>query len=311
MNKVIHWIVSAAGYAVYTLAVLLFLLWYLFPSDSFRVWLQAQLNNHAPAMKWQVGDLHVGLPFNIIARDIRAGGLNTDKALFVVDEVGVRPELQKIFEFPKKLPLVYTARSLEGSVNGTFLLENEKQEVICTGQLQDMKVGSLAELWRKLGREVSGTLSGSFRYTGNTGNLYGGLLQGDLSLHNGFVELMQPILGLQRLDYNQAKTSFSFKDRIVTVTSGEVESDLFSADFNGTVTMAGNLLGSTLDVQGTFEPRPEMLANLEDPNVVRLIKSQLRNNSLSFKVTDTLFEPGIVFEGTSGVIDGIIQGGVR
>ena len=72
--------------------------------------------------------------------------------------------------------------------------------------------------------------------------------------------------------------------------------------------LADNLLNSGLNLQGSFEPRPELLGGLKDPNMIQLIKGQLRDGKLMFTITDTIQMPGISFEGASGVIDGMIQG---
>jgi len=64
-------------------------------------------------------------------------------------------------------------------------------------------------------------------------------------------------------------------------------------------------------MQGFLAPRPELLSRLHDDAVVSLIKEQLRDGKLSFTVSGTLLEPGILFHGLSGVIDGVIERSAR
>ena len=132
-----------------------------------------------------------------------------------------------------------------------------------------------------------------------------------VQLKNGSIQLLQPIMGLDTLGFRQLDTSISLKNKEMTIGKGKVESDMFAADFKGTVILADDLFSSGLDVNGWFEPRPELLANLKDKTMVQVVKSQLRNNRMNFTLTDTLMAPGIQFEGASGVIDGVIQGGIR
>ncbi len=312
MKKFFRWIVSVAGYGAYTLVVFLFLLWFLFPNESFRVWLQNQLANKYPSLTWKVKEVRLAWPFSMMALDVQAGDQEEgSKPLLHVEEIKVRPDLKKIFAEPKNIPFIYTLRSLDGSVTGSISLVKERGEVSFSGQIRNMQLGGLDEIWKRFGRSVTGKASGPFNYKGNLNDFLAGQLQADLSLENGSIELLQPILGLEKLDFNQVTSSLSSNNRVVTVAGGKMDSDLFAVEFGGTVTLADNLFGSGLDLDGSFEPRPELLANLNNATVVNLIKDQLRDNKLSFQLTDTLLEPGIVFQGASGVIEGIIRGSVR
>jgi hypothetical protein len=116
---------------------------------------------------------------------------------------------------------------------------------------------------------------------------------------------------LDQVDFNVMTTNLSVKNRIVTIDNGVLDSRLFNVTYKGTLKLTDSLYTSGITLQGFIEPRPEMLGGMKNAAAVTLIKNQLQNNKLSFTINGTLIEPGILFKGASGIIDGIIDGGVR
>ncbi|MCL7487657.1 MAG: type II secretion system protein GspN [Desulfobulbaceae bacterium] len=311
MKKFVHWILSTLGYSVYTCAVLFFLLWFLFPAESARVWLQRQLDRLSPPLIWEIEELRVAWPLSIVLRDIVVERKEGGNAFVQVNELKLRPDVTGITRLREEWPVSYRMAALGGTVTGGASLDRDQARVKCYGEINNLQISELEGMWQQMGRNGSGKLSGSFSYEGELPEILSGDLQADLMVRDGSLELLQPVMGLNNLPFNQLITSLSLAGRVVTLTRGKVDSDLFAADFEGTVDLADNLLGSGLDISGSFEPRPELMGGLKDPAVVQLIKGQLRDNKLTFQLSDTLFEPGIRFQGVSGTIDGVIEGSGR
>lgn len=306
MKRFLGWIFSVLGYGVYTLAVFVILMWFLFPVDSLESWLEAKINRQSETLAWQIGDLRLAWPLSIVALDVTAADMN-EQRLIKLDELKVRPDFGNIDQLRNGWPLYYRISTLKGTVFGPAHLDKEMNELETTGEAQGLELAGLEDLWVKLGREGSGRLSGTFNYQGQWYDWLNGDLQADLAVADGSLELLEPVLGLDTLVFKNMTTEISLRDRIITLESGKVDSNYFAADFDGTVTLAGSMAASTLDINGSFEPRPEMLASIEDQQVMQLIKGQLRDGRLRFELTDSLLQPGILFQGATGAIDGIIQ----
>ena len=311
MGRIGHWIISLIGYGLYTLAVVVLLLWFLFPTDSFRVWLERQLTDRNPSLTWAVEDVRLAWPLSLIAMQMEARESQAAEPVFTVDSVKVRPDLGGLTDWSGTVPLAYIMKLHSGSVNGNIAFSRESDSVDGDGEINNVKLEDLQNVWQKFGRPVSGTMKGTFTYQGQWKNLLTGKLQAELQLQDGSFGLRQRIMGLESLEYRQLDASFSLENRVITVDKGRVESDMFAAGFAGSVDVSEDLLASDLNIKGWFEPRPELLSTLKDQTIVRLVKSQLRDDKLNFTLTDTLMMPGISFEGASGVIDGLIQGGAR
>lgn len=312
MKRFVSWIVSSLGYLLYTAFVLVVMLWILFPAEKVRVWVQARLNTVNPALQWEIKGLQTSWPLSLVASGIRLvedGG--STQPLLQIDSIKLTPGLSSLYRIAREIPVHYQIRMLEGNVRGTAAYSKENSQLRGSGNMLDLNLALLAEAWQKMGRVVTGKLSGRFSYEGQWEDFRQSNLQAELDIGEGSVSLQQPIFGLDDLAFNRMATSFTLQDSIITLERGEVESRMMAGEFSGTVSLADTLMTSEVKIDGSIEPRPELLGGLPNKAMMTLIKNQLQDDRLSFAMTGTLLEPGIVFRGATGVIDGIIEGGVR
>lgn len=123
--------------------------------------------------------------------------------------------------------------------------------------------------------------------------------------------MYQPVFGLSQLEFSRMTAAVNLRDGVITLEQGAVESRMLAGEYSGTVSLARPPQMSEVKIEGFMEPRPELLGTIKDSATLALIRNQLKEDKLSFTISGTLFEPGITFQGASGVIDGIIQGGAR
>jgi len=309
MKPLIRSFLTGLGYVLYTIGVVVILLWLLFPVDSALVWLQGKLDAVNPALTWNIRNIKKSFPLRILLSDISVREkADKEKSLFHIDTIRLAPDIEGLMKETKRIPLLYDLNMLNGAVKGKFSLAAKGSMVECTGRLQDLEIGQYEEFWKETDRTGSGKLSGTFQYSGAWRKLLDGDLQADLKLDDGKFSLQQQIFGLNSLDFNAMTTGLSLRNRIASLTNGTVDSRLFNATFEGTLRLTGNLYTSIINLQGQMEPRPEMLGGLKNPTAVSFIRNQLQNNRLSFTISGTFVEPGIQFKGSSGIIDGMIEG---
>ncbi len=310
-TRMIRGIFAALGYLGYTLAVLALLLWFLFPAASVRAWLEMQLDGLNPALTWQIQGLHLTAPAGLTATDIRVSDGDQATPLLRIDRLTVRLDPAVLLAPKKEVPLSYSLQTLGGTVKGKVRVDRAGSGMRCSGTMRNLRIGRMKGVWREIGRTVTGNLSGRFTWQGTWRQPALGSLRADFILSAGDIGLQQPILSLDRLKFSRMSARVSLKKRVVTLAAGKVESRLFSAGYGGTITLAPYFQESGINIQGFLAPRPELLSRLHDDAVVSLIREQLRDGKLSFTVSGTLLEPGILFHGLSGVIDGVIERSVR
>lgn len=311
MKRFAGWIFSSLGYALYTIMVVVVLLWVLFPDDSVHDWLQVRMNSATPA-QWEIGALRKAWPLSFVAADIRVReGLNAPEPLIHIDEVRIRPDFGGLIAAGGNIPVTFQVRTLDGSVRGNVSFSPAGGPIQCSGNMENLELEGLGEIWRIMNREASGSLSGRFSFEGPWQNPPLGSGQADLVIADGSIALVQPFFGLPRLEFSRMTAALKLRDRMVAVEQGAVESKMLAGEYGGTVTLADSPLMSEVQIDGFIEPRPELLGSIKDGATLALIRNQLRENKLAFALSGTLLEPGITFQGTSGVIDGILRGGAR
>ncbi|GAB4344661.1 MAG: hypothetical protein Kow0089_21330 [Desulfobulbaceae bacterium] len=308
MRRFLAWLLSVLFYGIYTLGVLVFLLWFLFPVESVKAWLESRLDERGTTLAWEIGELRLAWPLSLVAEDVRAMDREDDYPLLLLDEVKLRPDAVSLAKLPDSWPLSYRVKTMGGVVRGGAALARQDGGFLCSGEITGVRVADMTGLWRQLGRSGSGTLSGTFRLRGRLPSPVVEGFEADFVVQDGSMELLQPVFGLESLEFNRMRSEIVLAEGVVRVEKGKVDSTLFGVDFSGTITLADTIPGSGLDISGTFEPRPELLGSIREGAVQELIKGQLKEGRLAFRLTDTVGAPGLVFEGVAGVIDGIIQG---
>ena len=107
MKNFLNWILSVLGYGAYTLAILVVLLWVLFPTESFRVWLEAKLDKQGSSVAWEIGDLRIGWPLSVVGMDIKVVKRGSKTPLVIVDELKMRPDVLGIRGLGHDWPFSY------------------------------------------------------------------------------------------------------------------------------------------------------------------------------------------------------------
>jgi hypothetical protein len=140
--------------------------------------------------------------------------------------------------------------------------------------LKDIRLGKL-DLQSLIGRHVEGSLDGSITYNGKNNLLIEGSGAADLRLSDGRLELLQPILSLDSIDFDQVSIKMALQNR--RINRKEI----------------GN---SRLDLRGTIEPFSDFFKSLPGTqDTVKLFKRRLKRGTLSFTIRGTLSEPSIQF----------------
>jgi type II secretion system protein N len=285
------------AYLLYTLVVLAVMLWFQFPSAAVRQRLEYQLQTMTPGLQWSIGNISLALPVDILLTDIKITDKNgAKKPLFVVDSLSLRPSLQTLLK-ARKLSADYRFVMLGGYLSGGVRLGDDHKTFLFSGKANGLDMTGLKDIVRGFDRTVSGILSASFtgKYTpAGSGGLE---LDGKVELLKGEISFLSPVLGMDKLAFNQLSSRVQYGSAGIRIANGRLDSRLLSGDFSGTVE-PGDVFSAKLEITGGLIPRPEFLATIGDPAMVKLVKKQLKGGSkLPFTISGTLEEPGIDFTG--------------
>lgn len=284
-----------SGYLLYTIVIVILLLWYKFPADAFKIRIEKDLNRTTPTLQWIVEEIGLLPPFNIQLRNISVIGKKEKKVLLAVKTMNLRPDLM-VWKKTGNIAAKYKLNLLGGTVDGRLGLAKDRSALEYNGAMQEIKIDNkeLAFIQQEYQRTVHGTLSGNFsgvrKLKKNTHSL-----QGKFIFAQGKIGLQYPVLGMKQLDFDSIETELRFAAETVSLSRGRITSPMFAADFKGSLRTAVPCRLSRIDLTGSFQPGPEFTTSVDSPSLVTLLKKEMQKGSLPFTVNGFLQEPGIKF----------------
>jgi type II secretion system protein N len=294
-GRILRTLVSWAWYFLYTLVVLICLLWFMFPGESVQKWMEQQLDNRYPEYHWTIESVKLGFPGSLVVENIELRPPQGKIVLLQVERLAVVPDILKIIQNKKSVK--YAIDLLQGSIQGQVEFSPDWQQYEGEGTFADLHLEELEMLQQSLQREVNGILSGTYSSKGD-GNVSGAAeIKGKLSLADGIMEFKAPVLGLDTLAYTTIETDFGLQKGQWLFEQGKLQSPGMSAQFNGQLEPGLSLAAAQLQFTGTLVPRSELFAEAKNKQMAQVVRIHLKDGGLPFTVSGTAGEPGIHFVG--------------
>ena len=292
--RFIRRIAVMAGYLLYGAVVLVLLLWWLFPAQSARTYLEYHLQRVYPSLTWTVGAVRLQLPDRAVVHDVRVKDKKNSKIEWLrLETAQIRPDY--VASLRRQRPVfLYRLELLEGTMTGELILDRSG-DLVCLGRLAELQVAGLTQLQQLLGRQVSGRLSGQYKCQIRPTEKRLDRLEGHFSLEDGKVTMRAPVLGHSSFEFQKMEVTLEQHDRELAVKDGQIQSRLLRATFSGTVQLRPQLTTSPLNLHGMITPLPELLGGLPDDAATASIRERLQKGKLAFTVEGTLLQPGIRF----------------
>ncbi|MCW5212116.1 type II secretion system protein GspN [Desulfobulbus sp. TB] len=284
-----------SGYLLYTSVVLVFLLWYKFPVDALTFRIEKDLATMYPSLHWVVQEIALIAPLDLQLRNIQIFEKDAEKKgekVCTVQTMTLRPDL-KAWNNTGNITANYTLNLLSGTVAGQLGLTQDRSTLEYDGTVQDMSIGkeNLPFIQQQYQRVVQGALSGSF--SGRRKMMEKtSALQGTFQVTKGTVGLQYPVLGMNELVFDRLATQLTLNAGKITLSKGKVTSSTFTAEFQGNIYTVVPCRLSRVQITGSFQPKPEFVASVDSPSLVRLLATK---DVLPFTVNGLLQKPGIVF----------------
>ncbi|HUU39449.1 MAG TPA: type II secretion system protein GspN [Desulfatiglandales bacterium] len=285
------------GYIIYCIILTVVFLYYRFPSESLRDYIQAKSNNLNPFFSLSVGQIKPWPPFWLKLSDTEFSLKNKPSVkLFSADSLFIKPQALALFRGDSKY--CFECLAYGGDIEGCidFKKDNIKAPFTAEIEAKDIKIGDHKNLKDLIGRHVDGILNGTIHYGGERKNLINGSGKANLELLDGEIELLLPILNLESIKYNEIKVDMVLEKSRVNLTRFELKGPLLKSMLSGTISLKEIFGKSVLDLKGTIEPHAELFKNADDASgAVMLFKQGLKKGTLGFIVKGTIDKPRMRF----------------
>ena len=285
------------GYIIYCILVTVGLLYYRFPSDALRDYIQVRANNLNTPLFLSITRIRPWPPFGLRLGQTEISLKDKPNIrLFSADSLLVRAEVWSFLKGKGKY--CFECLAYGGDLKGCIYFKKNSTTAPFDAkiELKNIRIGNYEHLEYLIGRHVDGILRGTVYYSGQDKNLINGAGEANLTLLDGRVELLLPILTLGSIEFNEVKIDMVLKKQKLNLARFELKGPRLKSTLSGTIGLKKEFAKSTLELKGTIEPFASFFKNAEGASgTMNLFKKRLRKGTLTFIIHGTLGEPKIRF----------------
>ena len=281
-----------ALYAAYVTIVGIVLLYALFPSETVKEYLIANVQGRNPDLGLTIDGVRPTLSLGIRLRKI---GLEYKQSpMLDVDHIAIRPRLWSLLGEEKAFD--FKGKTNDGRFSGTGGMSTGAK----TGQIEievefsDIQMDTIPAVQQLSDREITGLLGGKVVYI-RKGIV--GAVSANLTLENGIVDLDLPVLKLQRLSFEKIETDLALNRQMVRVRTFTLSGEQMDGDFSGTIRLKQPLGNSAIKLSGALKAHPLFLDELAKTIPKALFPKKLRGEKgLPVRLKGTLEKPGFALK---------------
>ncbi|MEN8199419.1 MAG: type II secretion system protein GspN [Thermodesulfobacteriota bacterium] len=275
---------------VYTLLLTGGLLYFRFPAETFRLYCQTQIDALLPNASCSIQKLQYRFPLALQVDELRfSSTLQKGQELATVDQTIIRPDLSS----PTSRFQV-TLKACEGSHAFTLVVDPDTQQFALEDiQLTDLNLAEFPFLQQTLGRDVTGSLSGTGSYQGGwQQDGAPGKGQGNLVVSEGSFSLLLPIFSLNSIDLKKMSSELVLENNRLRLAKGNFQGKELMGAFSGDIALKHPLTQAPLTFKGTLEPLPPLLKTSKYArDMIRQLKKHKAQATLPFVLSGKVGSP--------------------
>jgi type II secretion system protein N len=277
------------SYLAYAVLLTLVLLYVRFPAEKFKAYCENRIERLLPGSACKIDRVSYLFPLSTVLENVIINrAIGGQESNMVVARLVVAPEPLQFWKAFKLEGEIYSGLFEAGldfdTKARTFQLENIHLEGVAAGEFAE-SIG-LAEM------QLSGLIGFSGSYQAPNSQPGDGVGKGVVQVGAGSMFLLQPILALSTLEFEQVAVDLAYENGILSFLEGELFGKDIIADFSGELQMTSPFLNSSLLLSGHLEPNDVFLKNHpKEQQVVQRLMERYKMTVLPFKVGGTVKRP--------------------
>ncbi len=238
------------GYILYGIVLTVCLLYLYFPSEDFRDYLISSAGRADPRFLLSIEDARLSLPFGVKFLQAELSlKEKPDMQFFIAESLMVRPEIWSFLT--GESGYIFNCHAYGGDLRGHLrFAENGIQPPFSTSiKLKDISIDDYNCLSVLTGCNASGILDGAVTYKG----LADGTGEANLRISGGTVELLEPFLNIDIIEFDELLAKLSLKAQKIDLSHVKLKGREIQGTLTGTIRLNREFLKSSLDLKGTIE----------------------------------------------------------
>ena len=143
-----------------------------------------------------------------------------------------------------------------------------------------------------ISQRIEGKLTGKIKIIGNLSDPLRGNTEISLDLTDGRVKLLNPFLGMDRVEFRKISFSGVLDNRRLNIKELNMRGGPVSGSAKGSVVIGNVVLNSRLNLRAEIEPSPSLAQEMpEVGRAIDLMKSKMKNGKLQLDIMGTFNRP--------------------
>jgi len=234
-------------------AMLILLLYLRFPGGAVTETIRAAASRY-PGLLLSIDMVQPAIPPGVTLKNVTAGFRGRPEATLHADRLGIRPGWLSLLR--GRLALVMAAEGYGGDIRGQVEFANifsVKGPLSAEMNIRQIRIEKCAWLRDVLARQITGTLKGSAAFSGAAESLKNGTGNIDLTLTNGSYQLLENLLGFERIDFNKVDAKVSFRNGALKIAGLTLSGEKIRISLKGNILLADDFRESQIDLNGAIE----------------------------------------------------------
>lgn len=271
-------------YSTYIMAVAVFFIYYLFPSDAVKKQIAFYLNRANPGLDIMIDNIKPVFPPGLKLYNVSL--YHIDNLLIEAERINITYGFLSLFR--PETTLFFKSGAYEGILKGRADITAD--ELTINADLSDIMTQNIPVLQNLFNRTISGILSGKITYSGN--KKFAGTANAKLNLSDCEVEVLTPLFNLKSFTFDSAETNVVMDNRKLQIKQCVVKGHQVDGNISGFIAIEDPVNKSVLNLTAKIKPHPSFLADLRKVFPADLLfKKRHNKNGFPVRLSGTLDEP--------------------
>jgi type II secretion system protein N len=233
-------------YTLFTLIALGFFLYVRFPGQVVQRYLLDTVAERYPAASLSLTSVSLSFPPGLKMENVILSFKDNPASDFPLESLMVRPRFLGFIVGRSSFSMnaVTYGGAVQGRINFPNLLPDKIPSRIEI-KLENLNLEKIAYLKERLGRQISGKLSGVYTYHGDS--------QFDFNVRNGNYQLLDKIFGFDRIDFSRAEGQITLKGGLLKINKLKLTGDKINFSLKGDIVLNPDFKNSEISLAGTME----------------------------------------------------------
>jgi len=272
-------------YSLYFLSVTVFFLYYLFPADAVKGYVQSLTSQLDPALLVTIGQVRPAFPVHVRLSNVSMQ--HNRQLLMKADKITIAP---RFFPFlTGKKGFTISSHVYDGTVKGKMIMASDGP----VGQLQlsALNLEKIQALKRFDQLDPAGKLNCRLDFAPKNNTMSA---EGNFDIVDFTVNIEETFPGMTALSFSSLVGKIGFSGNRLTISDVKARGRQTDAGINGALTLGNPLMESKLDLLVTIRPHAEIIAALRrNPAFQWLSAKTVGKSGFPMRIGGTVEDPEV------------------